>query len=203
MNGLIRTPGGRRSAQGGGTAPGEKQYPSSADVPSSLAGRWGGDEFVLLASTECEPALRTVITDAFADPGDRRGRCMEPVVQLWLRDCDGPVDPDELIRSRGHCDVCREVPVLRRNRATRRTETGASRTANLTRVSATPRFDLPMLETKTSRSSLPSTMADCYWVTANRAASTTTTRARTVRSAGPTKCSGFPRQARRLCTHGR
>ncbi|MGI9577447.1 MAG: diguanylate cyclase domain-containing protein, partial [Microthrixaceae bacterium] len=69
------------------------------DVPRAVAGRWGGDEFVLLATTECEQALRDVIDAAFADPVIVGESTWNPSCSYGFAHANGSVDPDELIRS--------------------------------------------------------------------------------------------------------
>jgi diguanylate cyclase (GGDEF)-like protein len=65
----------------------------------SMAGRWGGDEFVLIAHGECEARLRTAIDHAFTDPISIGSEEWPPSCSFGIVHGFGSSDPDALIRS--------------------------------------------------------------------------------------------------------
>ncbi len=65
----------------------------------ATAGRWGGDEFVLIGPGDCEHELRAVIDLCFADPISIGAEQWHPSCSYGIAHGWGRADPDALIRS--------------------------------------------------------------------------------------------------------
>ena len=72
---------------------------SNTAPESAVVGRWGGDEFVLIAPGDCEDELRSAIEAAFADPISVGDDQWHPRCSYGVAHGDSSIEPDQLIRS--------------------------------------------------------------------------------------------------------